>query len=104
MTEIININVVREIENSIEVVEELEEIKENSSESIQNNAYSIDNSEDFPEIDDSIIENNDEIIEYLNDNPINLDDPFSKDINEEDHKINDSYNLNDEILEKKNLI
>ena len=29
MTGIININVVREIENSIEVVEELEEIKEN---------------------------------------------------------------------------
>ena len=64
MAGIININVVREIENSIEAVEELEEIKEKSSESIQNNAYSIDNSEDFPEIDDSIIENNDEIIEY----------------------------------------
>ena len=65
------------------------------------NSYSIDNYKKFADIDDSIIENKSEIIECLNDNPIILDNSLSKDINEEGNELNDSYNLNDEILDKK---
>ena len=92
MTRKVQLNVIKEIENSIELGEDKEDLKEMNFEEKANNSNS---EEESSKTYDFIMNNNKDFIKYIKDNPIHLEDDLLNNVLDEDNEKSDSIEENE---------